>query len=85
MSVKQQKQATLTEVAIVIVSNMVNCPYARHHATKDTRRGDMKVYIFSSLALDGAEWSASHSSHFTLTKRAPSTSGGAFMSIMRAP
>jgi hypothetical protein len=79
MSVKQQTQATLTEVATVIFSDMVNCPCVRH-----TRRGEVKLYIFSSLALDGAEWSASHSSHFTLIKRALSTSGGAFLLIMLA-
>jgi hypothetical protein len=58
---------------------MVNCLYVRHHATKAYKSGEVKLYIFSCLALDAAEWSAPHSSHFTLRQRATSTGCEAFM------
>jgi len=31
----------------------------------------VKLHAFSSLALDGSEWSASHPDHFTPEERAP--------------
>jgi fatty-acid desaturase len=48
-----------------------------HHTIKIHVGVETELHIFSALALDGGEWSASHRSHYTLTERAYGTGHGA--------
>jgi hypothetical protein len=72
MSIKFRENISVSKVKVKVKVKL-SLYLIKHHAMKTYWGVEVYLHVFSTSALDGGEWSASHPGHFTPRERAPGT------------